>query len=96
MRSCPPVFVPRPGSCQEDDGLLVVDLAAPDGSGVLLFLCGRTLREVGRARLPEALPAGQHCAFYPAPELTQLSLQPRSIQGAAPVAVNQEPDHGSS
>ena len=67
--SCPPVFVPRPGASQEDDGLLVVDLAASDGSGVLVFLCGRTLREVARARLPKALPAGQHAAFYPSPDL---------------------------
>lgn len=65
LPSCPPVFVPRPGACDEDDGVLVVDFAARDGTGVLLFLCGRTLTEVARARIPQALPVGLRCTFFP-------------------------------
>ena len=70
----------------------MVDLAAPDGSGVLLFLCGRTLKEVARARLPHALPVGLRCAFYPAPA-AELSL---GASTAAPAPLKREPPGGAA
>ena len=60
-----PVFVPRPGGEDEDDGVLlsvVLDTAA--ARSFLLVLDARSLEERARAEAPAAIPAGLHGAFY--------------------------------
>ncbi|MCG5509697.1 carotenoid oxygenase family protein [Ectothiorhodospira lacustris] len=61
-----PVFVPRPGATEEDDGVLLsVVLDAAAGTSHLLILDARTLEERARATLPIPLPFGFHGAFLP-------------------------------
>ncbi len=61
-----PVFVPRPGSDGEDDGVLVSLMF--DGRAersALVVLDAATLDEISRAPLPFAVPFGFHGRFYP-------------------------------
>lgn len=61
-----PVFVPRPGGKEEDDGLLLsVVLDAEAGRSFLLLLDARDLREVGRAWAPHIIPFDFHGLFTP-------------------------------
>ncbi|XP_042896684.1 carotenoid-cleaving dioxygenase, mitochondrial isoform X2 [Parasteatoda tepidariorum] len=62
-----PVYVPRPGSVEEDDGVLLsvvldTDLDAPD---FLMVLDARTFKELGRAIVPNdvKLPPSVHGVF---------------------------------
>lgn len=60
-----PVFVSRPGSAHDDDGLLlsvVLDTAAC--RSFLLGLDAATLQEVARAQLPHHIPFGVHGQFF--------------------------------
>jgi carotenoid cleavage dioxygenase-like enzyme len=60
-----PVFVPRPGATQEDDGVLLsVVLDALAGTSFLLVLDARTFTEVARAQAPHHVPFGFHGQFF--------------------------------
>lgn len=64
-----PIFVPRPDSTDEDDGVVLsvmLDTAAE--ASWLLVLDGATFEERARARLPHRLPYDFHGRFFP--ELT--------------------------
>lgn len=60
-----PVFVPRPGSSGEDDGLILsVVLNAATDTSFLLVLDAETFTEVARAPVPHAIPFGFHGRFF--------------------------------
>ena len=60
-----PVFVPRPGSTEEDDGILLsLVLDAGEETSFLLALDAATLDELARARLPHHVPFGFHGHFF--------------------------------
>jgi carotenoid cleavage dioxygenase-like enzyme len=59
-----PVFVPRPGGTDEDDGVVLsVVLDARAGTSSLLVLDARTLAECARAHVPHHIPFGFHGLF---------------------------------
>jgi beta,beta-carotene 9',10'-dioxygenase len=59
-----PVFVPRPGGVDEDDGVLLsVVLDAAARASFLLVLDARTLKEQARALVPHHIPFGFHGIF---------------------------------
>lgn len=55
-----PVFVPRPDSVEEDDGVLLAVLVQSDGKAALVALDGKEHQEVARAILPYTLTIGFH------------------------------------
>jgi carotenoid cleavage dioxygenase-like enzyme len=60
-----PVFVPRPGGTEEDDGVVLsVVLDAEAGRSFLLILDAQTFQEVGRAAAPHHIPFGFHGQFF--------------------------------
>jgi carotenoid cleavage dioxygenase-like enzyme len=60
-----PVFVPRPGGTEEDDGVVLsVVLDAEAGRSFLLILDAATFQEVGRAAAPHPIPFGFHGQFF--------------------------------
>jgi carotenoid cleavage dioxygenase-like enzyme len=59
-----PVFVPRPGGTDEDDGaVLSVVLDARAATSYLLVLDARTFEERARAIAPHHIPFGFHGMF---------------------------------
>ncbi|XP_031559099.1 beta,beta-carotene 9',10'-oxygenase-like [Actinia tenebrosa] len=59
-----PVFVPRPGSTDEDDGVILsVVIDVSNQQTFLLVLDGKTFKEVGRAEVPFITTATIHGAF---------------------------------
>lgn len=59
-----PVFVARPGGCDEDDGVLVsVVLDAATETSFLAVLDAASLAELGRAVVPHHIPFGFHGQF---------------------------------
>ncbi|KFO20744.1 Beta,beta-carotene 9',10'-oxygenase [Fukomys damarensis] len=62
-----PVFVPVPGTNEEDGGLIlsVVITANQNDSNFLLVLDARTFEELGRAMVPVQMPYGFHGTFVP-------------------------------
>jgi carotenoid cleavage dioxygenase-like enzyme len=59
-----PVFVPRPGSDDEDDGVLLsVVLDGAHASSFLVVLDARDMRELARAAVPIPIPLGLHGAY---------------------------------
>ena len=62
-----PVFVPKPDSTREDDGLLLtLVLDAKRGKSTLVLLDAGSLEPVARAFLPHRIPYGFHGAYWPA------------------------------
>ena len=62
-----PVFVPRPGAQDEDDGLVLsVVLDAAAGTSFLLVLDAASFTEVARAHAPHHIPFGFHGQFFSA------------------------------
>lgn len=59
-------FVPAPGVAAEDAGVLLAPLMCADGSSWLLALDATSMQELGRARLPFAVPYRFHGCFMPA------------------------------
>jgi carotenoid cleavage dioxygenase-like enzyme len=60
-----PVFVPRTGSVQEDDGLVLsVVLDSYKGNSFLLVLSGQSFEEIARAEVPHHIPFGFHGQYY--------------------------------
>lgn len=61
---CEPVFVGRPGSTDEDDGIVLTIVVNQDGTkSILIALDGRTMKEVARATLPHLYGLGFHGSF---------------------------------
>lgn len=59
------VFVPRPGSTEEDDGVVIsLALDAFNKKSFLLILDGKTLAELARAYVPHAIPFTSHSTFF--------------------------------
>ncbi|CAD7700294.1 unnamed protein product, partial [Ostreobium quekettii] len=61
-----PHFVPRPSGDGEDDGIILSTVTGSDGLSFLLFLDGKTFKEVARAKLPYSMPCRFHGEFVPA------------------------------
>lgn len=64
MYASEPVFVPHPGSTEEDDGVVlsvVIDVC--NQKTFLLVLDAKTFKEVGRAEVPFIIPATIHGTF---------------------------------
>lgn len=60
-----PVFVPRPGSVQEDDGLVLsIVLDSNKGNSFLLALNAQSFEEIARAEVPHHIPYGFHGQYY--------------------------------
>jgi carotenoid cleavage dioxygenase-like enzyme len=60
-----PVFVPRPGGEDEDDGVLMsVVMDGVSGDSYLLVLDAADLSELARARAPQRVPFGFHGQFF--------------------------------
>lgn len=56
-----PIFVPRPGAQEEDDGVVLsVVLDLTNHTSFLLILDARNMQELARAEAPHAIPAGLH------------------------------------
>ena len=55
-----------PTTSAEDDGVLILAVMSAQGSSFLLVLDAATMRELGRAMLPFAIPYRFHGAFLPA------------------------------
>jgi carotenoid cleavage dioxygenase-like enzyme len=61
-----PIFVPRPGGQDEDDGVVLsVILDLINHTSFLLILDARDLRELARAEAPHAIPVGLHGFWNP-------------------------------
>ena len=59
------VFVPKPDSQDEDDGVVMtIVLDHLNNGSFLLILDGKTFQEVARAVAPYAIPAGLHAQFF--------------------------------
>lgn len=59
-----PVFVPRPGAKEEDDGILLSVVLDTDAKNTfLLALNTQSMEEVARATMPEVVPFGFHGRF---------------------------------
>jgi beta,beta-carotene 9',10'-dioxygenase len=60
-----PVFVPKPGSTLEDDGLILsVVLDSKKKNSFLLVLSAQTFEEIARAEVPHHIPYGFHGQYY--------------------------------
>ncbi|XP_048196935.1 carotenoid-cleaving dioxygenase, mitochondrial [Perognathus longimembris pacificus] len=62
-----PVFVPTPGSEEEDGGVILSVVVTPNQkkSNFLLVLDAKNFEELGRAEVPVAIPYGFHGTFIP-------------------------------
>ncbi|CAN6721403.1 unnamed protein product [Malus baccata var. baccata] len=60
-----PLFVARPGSTEEDDGVVISMISEKNGDGYALLLDGSTFEEIARAKFPYGLPYGLHGCWVP-------------------------------
>ncbi|KAN0119154.1 Carotenoid oxygenase [Hyaloscypha variabilis] len=61
---CEPVFVARPGSIEEDDGVVLTIVIDKKGTkSILVALSGKDLKEVARADMPQVYALGPHGSF---------------------------------
>lgn len=59
-----PIFVPRPGGTEEDDGVvLTVVLDSTLLRSKLMILDAKTMKEIGRADMKTVFPLGFHGVF---------------------------------
>lgn len=64
-----PVFVPRPGSADEGDGVIIsVVLDAHRGTSFLQIMDSISLSDIARAQCPHTIPFGLHGCYYPRAE----------------------------
>ncbi|OJJ07763.1 hypothetical protein ASPVEDRAFT_89005 [Aspergillus versicolor CBS 583.65] len=64
---CEPIFVERPGSTEEDDGVVLTIVCNRDGTkSVLVVLDGQTMKEIARADMPQVYGIGFHGTFIEA------------------------------
>ncbi|CAF4217098.1 unnamed protein product [Adineta steineri] len=62
---CEPVFVPKPESTEEDDGIvLTIIFEQQTNKSCILLLDGITFKEITRAYLPAPIPFSLHGNFY--------------------------------
>lgn len=62
-----PLFVPRPGGSEDDDGVLLVPtLADADETTVIGVIDARSMDCLAELRTPQIIPFGFHAAFRPA------------------------------
>jgi carotenoid cleavage dioxygenase-like enzyme len=62
---CEPIFVPKPGSAQEDDGIvLTIIFEQQTNKSFILLLDGITFKEISRGYLPVPIPFSLHGNFY--------------------------------
>ena len=62
-----PLFVPRPGSPEEDDGVLLVPtLANDDRATMIAVVDARRMECLATIEAPQVIPFGFHAAFQPA------------------------------
>ena len=57
-----PLFVPRSGGTDEDDGYLVDLLMKPDSADLVVF-CAKEMKEIARIKLPQRVPFGVHACW---------------------------------
>lgn len=63
-----PYFIPRPGSKNDEDGVLLsIVLDTTKGNSYLLLLDATTMQEIARATVPEPVVYGFHADFFPKP-----------------------------
>jgi torulene dioxygenase len=61
---CEPIFVERPVSTEEDDGVVLTIVCNWDGTkSVLVVLDGQTMKEIARADMPQVYGIGFHSTF---------------------------------
>ncbi|KAG6772676.1 hypothetical protein NC652_017733 [Populus alba x Populus x berolinensis] len=60
-----PFFVARPGSTEEDDGVVISMISEKNGDGYALLLDGSTFEEIARGKFPYGLPYGLHGCWVP-------------------------------
>ncbi|KAL8063319.1 hypothetical protein ABFX02_01G020200 [Erythranthe guttata] len=60
-----PFFVARPGTTEEDDGVVISMISDKNGEGYALLLDGSTFEEIARAKFPYGLPYGLHGCWVP-------------------------------
>ncbi|KAL6897953.1 hypothetical protein ACP4OV_006912 [Aristida adscensionis] len=60
-----PLFVARPGTTEEDDGVVISIVSTIQGDGYALVLDGMTFQEIARVRFPYGLPYGFHGCWIP-------------------------------
>lgn len=59
------VFIPKPNSYEEDDGVIVnIVLDVLKQKAFLLILDGKSFEEIGRVYTPFAIPIGLHGQFF--------------------------------
>ncbi|KAG9566592.1 hypothetical protein KCU71_g539, partial [Aureobasidium melanogenum] len=61
---CEPIFVERPGSTEEDDGVVLTIVCSKKGDhSVLVALDAKSMKEVARADLPQVYGMGPHGTY---------------------------------
>ena len=62
-----PLYIPKPGSEQEDDGVIVALISDGRTGGLssMLFLCAQTMTEISRVQFPHFLPLTTSLFFIP-------------------------------
>lgn len=61
---CEPIYVPRPGSTEEDDGCVLTIVMDRDGEhSILVLLDAKTMKEVARAHMPQTFSLAPHGTF---------------------------------
>lgn len=60
-----PVFIPRPGAIDEDDGVILSSITdiVNEERNYLLVLDGKSFKEIARAHVNHMLPLGIHAHF---------------------------------
>lgn len=60
-----PVFIPRPGATEEDDGIIMVPMTdnRDDKPDSIFFFSASTMEEIGRAVFPVRIPPSLHGLF---------------------------------
>uniref|UniRef100_A0A914CZ49 Uncharacterized protein n=1 Tax=Acrobeloides nanus TaxID=290746 RepID=A0A914CZ49_9BILA len=60
-----PVFIAKPNSSAEDDGVLIIrGLDVGSEKGLLVVVDAKTMTEIGRANVPILIPFGFHNKFF--------------------------------
>lgn len=72
---CEPIYVPRPGSTEEDDGCVLTIVMDRDGEhSILVCLDAQTMTEVARAHMPQTFSLAPHGTFVEGPSMFPAEL----------------------
>lgn len=75
FEACEPIFVPKPGSVNEDDGMLLTIIGnKKDKSAYLVIVDAVLFTEIARAKLPNLIPASFHGQFFGESQFISSSL----------------------